>query len=236
MNFPPDNPTPDNPAPGMNSSDMQSVGATADAMGSAPTLDMQSIGAVVAVATPQAEAGIPPEAPSFAQVLTELSDLRDLFQTKIAYDTTKDALIAQLSDESRSLREAISFQTLKPHVLQLIALYDDIGKMVESHAVSDEAGKAVKLEKALTVYRDALHQILSEWGVDSYTATSPTFDGARQTQRQTAPTQDPALVGTVSRSLRPGFEYWVPGANGRTLIVRPEWVEVYVLGPSDKLL
>jgi molecular chaperone GrpE len=65
-------------------------------------------------------------------LLTDMHLLRKDIQAKMDYDESKQRLIESMHKELQEYREGLHFRILKPILLDLISLYDDMGKLIES--------------------------------------------------------------------------------------------------------
>src|SRR5579863_4500668 len=77
------------------------------------------------------------------QMLTiEMQRLREDFETKVKYDESKERLIDSLHRELQVYREGLHFKILKPVVIDLIAMYDDLGKLIDAVLTKNPASVA----------------------------------------------------------------------------------------------
>jgi molecular chaperone GrpE len=65
-------------------------------------------------------------------LITEIQRLKEDFETKAKYDESKDRLIDSLHRELQLYREGLHFKILRPVFIDLIAMHDDLGKLIES--------------------------------------------------------------------------------------------------------
>lgn len=157
------------------------------------------------------------ETQNFQALLSEISRLRQDFETKVLYDQSKERIIDSLHKELQQYREGFHFHILRPVLLNLIGLYDDLGMLIEKlHA--DAA--TTHIAQNITIFQDVVEEILNCNGVTSFTVEQETFLPSRQRNLRVITTQDQAQDKCIARRIRKGFEY-----DGKQL--RPEIVETY---------
>lgn len=161
----------------------------------------------------------------FASVLSEVRALRGEFTSKLLYDDTKQQQLDTMHKELQAHREGLLFRALRPVLLDLIALYDDVGKQVEAaKAPSDSPSSSVETS-AWSVVHGAIAEILGRNGAEPFVADGESGGARRQRVINIIPTSDPSQDGIIARRLRPGFAY-------EDRVLRPEWVEVYRYAPA----
>ncbi|MBB5830030.1 nucleotide exchange factor GrpE [Micromonospora carbonacea] len=154
----------------------------------------------------------------FAQLLEQMSKLQSAFDSKIRYDAVREQLVQSMSDELTAYRENRAQLQLRPVLIDLITLHDDLTKAADSAERSAETGKLVGF------FRDSVEQMLARHGVEPFTGDADVVDRTRQRVVATEPTEDPTLHRRVAARLRPGFQW-----NDKVL--RPEWVSAFRLVP-----
>lgn len=152
------------------------------------------------------------------QVLEAIQSLRHDFETKIKYDETKERQITLLHNELQEQRQGLHFRILRPLLLDLIALYDDIAKLLESTA--EESLTANQSRRNLESIQQSIEEMLRRNGVEPFTVEGDAVSIERQRVLKVLPTSEPLLDKKIAQRLRTGFSF-----EGRVL--RPEWVEVY---------
>lgn len=148
-------------------------------------------------------------------LLEQVRRLQDSFDAKIRYDEVRERLVESMSEELAAHREGLYQLQLRPILLDLIAMYDDLSKVIES---ADSQPETVR---TLAFFRDTIEQTLARNGVERFTVEGCTVDRARQKIISVVETADSASDREVAGRLRPGFSW-----NGRVL--RPEWVSAYL--------
>jgi len=161
------------------------------------------------------------EAESWKRISAALIALQEAFDAKIRYDRVQEQQIAALHQEVEAHRRGLYQQILKPVLVDIVGLYDDIAKM---NSASAEAGAEIEQSGAFARERsfllDSVAAILQRYGVITYTCDSDAIDRSRQRVIDVMPTDNADLDRRVARRVRPGFE-----VDGR--ILRPEWVIAY---------
>ena len=157
-----------------------------------------------------------------ALVETRIGRVLEVFENKLAYDRSKDLQVDRLHEELQQHRSDLLGRAVRPLVLAVIALHDDIGKMVS--ALRKKPREALSPEEFLQLL-DSLQEdvvlLLDRHGVEAYREEpGRRFDPKRQKVLKTIATGDRETGGTVAESVRPGFEQ-----SGQ--IVEKERVSVY---------
>jgi len=148
------------------------------------------------------------------QLLKEVRDLRAAFDSKIRYDEVRERLIESMSQELATHRQNLHQMQLRPVLLDLVAMFDDLTKTIKS------ADCPPTTAKTLEFFRDTIEQTLVRNGVDRFTVEGDTVDRTQQKVINVVETTDPAADRQLVSRLRPGFSW-----NSRVL--RPEWVSAY---------
>jgi molecular chaperone GrpE len=107
---------------------------------------------------------------------------------------------------------------LRPLVLDLITLHDNLGKW-------DGIGADAPAAVSYADLQGDLEGILYRNGFETFAVAEDVFDPRRQRALRTVPTEDPGLDKRVVERLRKGFVY-----EGK--VIRPECVAVYVHRPT----
>jgi molecular chaperone GrpE len=159
-------------------------------------------------------------ASSMQQLMAEMQSLKEDFDTKVKYDESKERLIDSLHQELQTYREGLHFKILRPLFIDLIAMHDDLGKLIEHLGNEDSTMTASRTLKNLESFQETIEEILRRNGVETFYVEGNTFLPNKQRAIQALETPDPALDKQIARHLRKGFEY-----EGR--ILRPELVVTY---------
>lgn len=161
---------------------------------------------------------------SLQLLMTEMQRLREDFDTKVKYDESKERLIDSLHRELQVYREGLHFKILKPVFIDLIAMYDDLGKLIDAMLAKDLASASSQGVQNLESFQETIEETLRRSGVDAFTIEETTFLASKQRILKVLDTSDPTQDKQVVRRVRKGFEY-----EGRVL--RPEIVEIYKHNP-----
>lgn len=148
-----------------------------------------------------------------------LEQLRQLFEREVRAEATRERIVDRLHAELQEYKGDLVLQCLRPIFLDLIGMYDDLGKRLEG---AEPDGPAARLAREL---QQEILDVLYRQGVEPFTVDEAGFDPRRQRAIATVPTGDAALVRTLARRIRPGFD-----RDGK--LIRPELVAVYVNAPA----
>lgn len=157
-----------------------------------------------------------------ARIAAGVSQLLAEFRSKLLYDQSKQAQIDRLHAELQQYKSDAVAKAVRPLLLGLIRLHDDIGKLLQNLRARPESDLTPdRLLRHIAEVQDDIDLLLGQHGVDAFQNAGEEFDPHRQTALRTTPADDPSLVGQVADRLRPGF------AQGDTLLQK-ERVAVYV--------
>lgn len=148
--------------------------------------------------------------------------LSQAFESKIKYDTHKDATIDKLHSEVQEYKQGLLLKLLRPFILDVVQTLDDLNRQVEHYQNKPvEELDPKKLLKDLCGFTGDLEDILYRQGVDDFQAEDNAFDPKRQKAIERVPTPDAELARKVAERIRKGYQW-----EGQ--VVRPELVSVYV--------
>jgi molecular chaperone GrpE len=153
-------------------------------------------------------------------LLTEMQQLRRDFDTKVKYDESKERQIDSLHRELQEYREGLHFKILRPLFIDLIAVYDDFGKLIEDMSNKEADQAPAQTVENLKSFQETIADILHRNGVEAYNVEGDTHVPSRQRVLQVINTIDPARDKQVARRIRKGFEY-----DNR--VIRPELIATY---------
>lgn len=148
-------------------------------------------------------------------LISEMHELRRDFESKVKYDASKERQLNLMHEELQAHREGFHFRIVRPILLELISLYNDLSKLIESSA-----------DNALLTVRDTVEEILRRHGTEPFAVEGDAASASRRRVVKVIPTADPDLDAKVARRVRLGFAY-----DDRVL--QPEWVEAYRYAPSQ---
>lgn len=181
---------------------------------------VQNTSAIVAQTQPDMNAELHTMLESMQRVVEEMRSLRQDFDTKVKYDESKERQIDILHRELQGYREGLHFKILRPLFIDLIAVHDDLGKLIETMPREDANVAQTRMADNLTSFQYTIEEILRRNGVDVYTIEDTMYIPGKQRALQVVETADAAQDKQVARHIRQGFEY-----EGK--ILRPELVAVY---------
>jgi molecular chaperone GrpE (heat shock protein) len=170
------------------------------------------------------EQGVPADAwdapaeRSTAEILAELRELRELFDSKIRYDEAKERQIEALHQELQGYRQGLYQQIMTPVMVDLIAIYDEMASQQVQPSIGGPTGLDFLMEMA--------EEVLARYGVVRFECDGESIDRSRQRVIDTEATTTPGLGKRLARRLRPGFEM-----KGK--VIRPEWVVAYRYVPGS---
>lgn len=162
--------------------------------------------------------------------LTELNGrLQDLdadFKSKIKYDRHKEKIIDDLHREVQEYKNDLIKQLIRPVVMDIINVIDDITKLVDNHKAKPCSElDPLKLIKQMDDISSDLEDILARQGVESFDSKQPEFDPRSQRIIKTDVTADQSKNRTISKKIHKGYEW-----DGKVL--RQELVNVFVYKPG----
>lgn len=152
----------------------------------------------------------------------EMQDLRQDFDTKIKYDASKGQLIDSLHHELQVYREGFHFKILRPLFMDLIAMYDDLCRLIEDPRLQEEQGFFFR---NLQSFLETIEEILLRNGVETFQLDGTIFTASRQRTLKVVRTPDPVLDKHVANRVRKGFLY-------EDKLLRPELVNTYAYDPT----
>jgi molecular chaperone GrpE (heat shock protein) len=148
------------------------------------------------------------------RLLDEIRRLQSSFDAKIRYDEVRERSVQSMSDGLTAYRENHAQLQLRPLLVDLITLHDDLTK------ISESAECAADTAKVLGHFRDAVEEILARNGVEPFSVAGDTVDRAQQRVISALASDDRSANRRVAQRLRPGFRW-------HDRVLRPEWVSVY---------
>ena len=152
-------------------------------------------------------------------LVDEMQSLRQGFEAKLQYDETKALQVKNLHEELKIHKEDLHFRILRPVFMDLINMYDDMSKSIESASGKAEDAPGQMIHN-LEIFREAIEEILRRNGVETVVSEDDLFQASRQRSLRAVVTNDPALDKRIARRVRKGFVY-------ENKLLRPEMVETY---------
>ena len=149
------------------------------------------------------------------------------FESRLAYDAVKEKQIDRLHEELVDHRRDLLEKIARPLVQGMVRLHDDMSRAVEAFKAKDPGSLTPeRFFKLIDGFAEDLEIVLSDHGVETFREAGPGFNPRRQTVSRKQQTDDPARIGQVARSVRPGFER-------ADRILQKERVEVFVPAPAE---
>lgn len=140
---------------------------------------------------------------SLTQLNAAVQSLAEQFRSRFQYDTEKEKIIDQQHDELKELREGLKRDLLRPVLYDIADTLDDIRKSKQHYAQTDAGDTAVK---ALNDVEDMLAYVLEKNDIERVISQpGEKFLAVRQRMVKHEDTDNPELVGTIVRSIAPGY-------------------------------
>lgn len=162
----------------------------------------------------------------FDTLLAEMDSLRHDFDTKVKYDESKERLIDTLHLELQAYREGLHFKILRPLFLDLITMYDDLGKVVDDMQTKDSNSSVPQDIQNFASFQETIEEILRRNGVDVFCLEDNIFVVSQQRVLKVLPTTNPSQDKHIARRVRKGFLY-------ENRVLRPEIVDIYKYVPAE---
>jgi molecular chaperone GrpE len=159
------------------------------------------------------------------QLGRRLDLLQTTFERELRAEATRERVVDRLHAELQDYKQDFLLKVQRPIFVDLIQLHDDIGKMIESGASTNDPDTGQRLRGTLESIQTGIEDILYRQGVEPFALEGTEFDPRKQRAVSTQTTDDPALNKRVATRLRKGF------CAGDKLI-RPEIVTVFTHRPS----
>jgi len=154
------------------------------------------------------------------QVLQELQILRQEFSAKMKYDATKERQVDSLYQELQGYREGLHLTILKPLFIDLIAMHDDLGKVVERLAQDSPDATDSSMQSNLKSFQETVEEILKRNGVEPFSIESDTYVPGKQRILRVIETPHIEEDKKIARRVRQGFSY-------DERILRQEFIHTY---------
>ena len=155
-----------------------------------------------------------------------MHSLRQDFDTKVKYDESKEHLIDTLHRELQAYREGLHFKILRPLFIDLIAMYDDLGKLIDDMQAKNADSPLSQVVQNFALLQETIEEILRRNGVEAFCVEESTFVASRQRILKVLPTSEPTQDKQIARRARKGFSY-------ESKVLRPEIVDIYKYAPAD---
>jgi molecular chaperone GrpE len=157
---------------------------------------------------------------SLSSIEAIASVLQKDFETKIKYDESKERTINLLHQELQGHRNNLNFQHLRPLVMELVSLYDDMSKAVIKYDVESQSTELKCFSTEISHFLQDIEDMLSRHGFEIYQTDSDIFDRTLQNAQKSIEINNPDLDKHIASRVRKGLRY-------DERVVRPEMVTVY---------
>lgn len=145
--------------------------------------------------------------PLLLQVLQELQVLRQEFSAKMKYDASKERQVDSLHQELQGYRQGLHLTILRPLFIDLIAMHDDLGKLVDRLTQDPPDAMASAMQSNLKSFQETLEEILTRNGVEPFCMESETYVPGKQRILRVIETSEIAEDKKIARRVRQGFRY-----------------------------
>ena len=144
-------------------------------------------------------------------------------EQKQASDRFRELQVDRLHAELQQYKSDLVAGAVRPVLVSLIRLHDDMSKLLEALASGDQTNVTPeRVLKFLESFREDVETALDRNGVAAFHTETQKFDAKRQRMTRSVETSVPGEVGQVAARLRPGFEQ-------ADQLLEKERVAVYVL-------
>jgi molecular chaperone GrpE len=154
------------------------------------------------------------------KIIQSISRLQSDFETKIKYDESKERTIDAMHRELQDYREDLSFKILRPLILDIVSLYDDLNLLEWKDSESEPSLEIGKLGLDLKTFVADIEEIVSRYGFEFYRVDTDIFDRSLQKTQKVINTDNPNLDKQVIDRIRQGLRYG-------DRVVRSELVTAY---------
>lgn len=156
----------------------------------------------------------------------QIQGLDTEFKSKIKYDQHKEKIIDNLHREVQEYKNDLIKQLIRPLVMDIIHVIDDIAKLVNNHKSKPSSElDPLKLIKQMDDISSDLDNVLSRQGIESFSCEQPEFNPRSQRIIKPEETADQSKVRTIAKKIHNGYEW-----DGKML--RQEMVNVFVYKPG----
>lgn len=153
----------------------------------------------------------------------QLETLHQDFELKLKYDEAKDRQLDALHRELQAHRDDLYFKILRPVLMDLIAMYDDMDSIARHDEGRDPAelsDAALRMRRNLESFTGTIEEILERYGVSAFCHDGDKVSPQRQRSIKQVETSDVEQDRCIAQRLRKGFCY---GER----VLRPEIVTTY---------
>lgn len=152
-------------------------------------------------------------------LIQEMHNLREDFDTKVKYDESKERTIDALHKELQTYREGLHYKILRPIIMDLISMHDDLDRILEDIA-SKEYGISQTMLRNLQSFQESIEETLRRYEVETFSVEGDTLVAGKQRIMKVIEVGDSMLDRHIAHRVRKGFEY-------EKRLLRPEIVDIY---------
>lgn len=207
------NPQPQNGDPALSQQVTAAVAAPSDVEETSSGMAPDSVSSLL-------QAGMDSMQQVLASITNSVSRLQADFDTKIKYDESKERTIDALHRELQDYREDLNFKILRPLIMDLVSLYDDLHLLVVKYSEVDQLLEAGKVASDLKTFISEIEEMVSRYGFEFYQVDSDVFDRSLQKTQKVVNTDNAELDKRIIERSRMGLRYG-------DRVVRPEVVIAY---------
>ena len=161
----------------------------------------------------------------FSSLEKSMSSLQKDFDTKIKYDKNKESIIDKIHRELQTYREDLAFKLLRPLVLELTRITDQMRLLSAKYREENQTSEAAEFAKELEDFILDIQEAISSHGFDFFQVEGSIFDRSQQKVQKTIDTHESELDKQIAKRIGVGLRY-------KEKVVRPELVTVYRYVPS----
>lgn len=209
------------PQPCVDEGPSTTVNNLPDAQQQSSEIASQESAAPIGLSLPDIQQSIEQLMGSVVGLQQQIEALQRGFESKIKYDASKEKVIDSLHRELQAYREDMHFKILRPILLDLIAMYDDLDSLVK-HTQTQEPGaeSEMRLRRNLATFIGTIEEILSRYGVEAYSVEGDSMVPQRQRSIKVVKTNITEQDRLVAERIRKGFAH-------ESKILRPEFVATF---------
>ena len=161
----------------------------------------------------------------FSSLEKSMSSLQKDFDIKIKDDKSKDTTIDSLHRELETYREDLAFKLLRPLVLELTRITDQMRLLSAKYREENQTSEAAEFAEELDNFIFDIQAAISSHDFEFFQVEGSIFDGSQQKVQETRNTDESELDKQIAKRIRVGLRY-------KEKVVRPELVTVYRYAPS----
>ena len=161
----------------------------------------------------------------FSSLEKSMSSLQKDFNTKIKDDKSKDTTIDSLHRELETYREDLAFKLLRPLVLELTRITDQMRLLSAKYREENQTSEAAEFAEELDNFILDIQAAISSHDFEFFQVEGSIFDRSQQKVQKTIDTDESERDQQIAKRIGVGLRY-------QEKVVRPELVTVYRYVPS----